>query len=111
MMISLSAGIIAMSSFLPQASLVVNATPGVRLRVVEMTQDGAYREAKTFIKTFRAGRRPRIIHVGLTSETKALCAETIPDSPLPNTLSVRYRSCSHLPPKPTIKSLWPLGQK
>ncbi len=106
-MISLSAGIIAMSSFLPQATLVVNATSGVQVRLVELTKDGEYKPAKTFVGTYRAGHRPRRFHIRITPNTKALCAETIPSSPEPNTLSVRYRSCSVLPPKPSIKSPWP----
>jgi hypothetical protein len=48
-MISISAGIVAVSAFFPQAALIVNATPGVKVEIVEQTVDGRYIPASTFI--------------------------------------------------------------
>lgn len=100
-MISIAAGIIAVSSFLPQATLVVNATPGIRVEVVEMKIDGSFVPAATFVTSYRATSRPRKLYIKLFSDTKALCAQSSPVASGPNTLSVLYRSCSLLPSTPT----------
>ena len=100
-MISIAAGIIAVSSFLPQVTLVVNATQGVMVEIVEMKTSGEYVKATSFITSYTASSRPRKVHIRTHPDTKALCAQTRTKPGGPNTLSVVYRSCSLLPPKPT----------
>ena len=95
-MVSISAGIIAVSSFLPQATLIVNATPGIRVRLVEMKDSGDFVPAKSFVNEFMAGNRPRRFSIRTSDDTKALCAQTIPVEGGPNTVSVVYRSCAFL---------------
>lgn len=99
-MIFLSAGVIALSQFLPMATMVVNATPGVRVEIVAQMEDGSYEPASTIFRSFTAGRGPRKVQVQIPDNAVALCAQTIPDPPGPNSVSLRYRSCSalQLPP-------------
>lgn len=98
MIVSISAGIIAISSFLPQATLIVNATPGVEVQLVEQKESGEYVPASTFVKSFRPGTSPRKFHIRIFEDTKALCAQTVPSEGGggANTLSVVYRSCALL---------------
>ena len=102
-MIFLSAGVAALSQFLPIATLVVNATPGVRVEIVAQMKDGSYQPASTLTRSFTAGNGPRKVQVWIPNEAKALCAQTIPDPPGPNSVSLRYRSCSAIKVPPSQK--------
>lgn len=95
-MIFLSAGIIALSQFLPMATMVVNATPGVKVEIVALLEDGSYSPVEAIQSTFTAGKGPRRLQVRIPNNTKLLCAQTIPGPPEPNTVSLRYRSCAAL---------------
>jgi len=96
-----AAGIISVSTFFPQAKIVVNATPGARVEIVEMKADGSFVPGTAFISSYTASSKPRTLFVRTFPDTKALCAQILPPPAGPNTLSVVYRSCALLQRKPS----------